>query len=1567
MSKLFISYRRDDSADVTGRLHDRLKGHFGDGTIFLDVDTIPFGMDFRQCIGDAVNQCDVLLAVIGDHWLEACYADGPKQGSRRLDDPHDYVRIEVESALARGIPVVPLLVGKAVMPAEAQLPVALKELAFRHAAQVRPGSDFHGHVDRLIQGLDQLLERNRYLRARVDTARHNASNNPKMALRAAREVLDLVVRDVYEHRFHEPPGTRPLETLIQRMDSEGGLPGQFDAAELVARLSEPATARWNETLAPADVHQALTQLTEILKWYIEVEQPDALGQAPAQRPQPRPAAAQPAQQPHPAGFETRIAIIPKGLRSFDANDSDFFLQLLPGPRDKEGLPESIRFWKHRIESRDDPSFTVGVIYGPSGCGKSSLVKAGLLPRLAGRVISVYVEATPGETEARIQNLLRKKLPALDAKLDLTDTIGALRHGRGLGPDQKILLVVDQFEQWLHARRGEQETDLVQALRQCDGDHVQCLVMVRDDFWVSLSRFMGGLRIEILQGQNAALVDLFDLIHARNVLLEFGTAFGRLPERDVALTKDQETFLAQAIEGLAQDGRVISIRLALFAEMVKGKPWVAATLKEVGGAQGVGVTFLEETFRSAALRARQKAAQAVLKALLPESGSNIKGNMRSQQELLEASGYANRPEELDALLRVLDHDLRLITPTEVEEKDEGGRMKDEPGRTHQEEAGHQPAGHGSDSSFILHPSSFTRYYQLTHDYLVHSLREWLTRKQKETRRGRAELKLAERSGLWNAKPENRYLPTLWEWLGIRTLTDPKKWTSPQRGMMSRATRLHSLRSALALAGLVALISIGVVVRTRVARDREATRIEGLVGGLVSAEPNQVPAIIKELDAKPEIAATYLSPLLAANAATVDAKRARLHARLARVSRDRALVEPLLEELLTSKVGYVAPIRQQLRPYAGELTEKLRAILRDEKAESDRRFRAAMALADYVPESEAASWSRQDLKFVAEQLVSSNAEFQPLLRDALRPIRARLLGDLERIFADSKATAAQQLSAANAFRDYAAGDILKLSQLLALATPEQFAVLYQIVAASPAPATIADLARIAATLPPVELGSVERISYGQRRANAAATLLRLGEREKVLPVFEMTDDPEALTQFLFRCRPRGVGVDALLECLERVSDAPKDRYPKNTRYALLLALGEFSLEEIPESRRAALLEQLADWYRHDPSSGVHGAAGWLLRQWRQAEVARQVGHTAVPYSADREWFTLAITVKPAAPPKPKTEPSKEKAGPNPEPRKPAESRQSKRDETAKPAVSSKSAAPAEKAKLEPPAEPLPAKTFYYTFIVFPAGASDIGSVNDEADRQKRELRHRITLTRPYALLDREVAWEELIAFKPMYAGFMQQSDAKPEDAGAGADWYDAVGFCRWLGQQSGLPEADQPYAAPETLGKAKYPREPNPGANWAPRDWPLELGRRGFRLPTESEWEAASRAGARTAYGFGSEVSLLGRFGWFAENSGKHVHPPRELRPSIRGLFDLHGNVFEWTHDWYGEYGVGAVIDPLGAEGGSARVLRGGGWSIVAAFCRAAFRNPHVPSDRTSNIGLRLALSPSGISPEAAQGE
>ncbi len=135
-----------------------------------------------------------------------------------------------------------------------------------------------------------------------------------------------------------------------------------------------------------------------------------------------------------------IKIVPKGLRSFDEHDSDFFLELLPGPRDRDGLPESIRFWKRKIEQVDpDLTFKVGLIYGPSGCGKSSLVKAGLLPRLGKHVVSVYVEATTEETEARLLKGIRKACPRLPEGLGLVDSLANVRRGRARCPSIKYCL------------------------------------------------------------------------------------------------------------------------------------------------------------------------------------------------------------------------------------------------------------------------------------------------------------------------------------------------------------------------------------------------------------------------------------------------------------------------------------------------------------------------------------------------------------------------------------------------------------------------------------------------------------------------------------------------------------------------------------------------------------------------------------------------------------------------------------------------------------------------------------------------------------------------------------------------------------------------------------------------------------------------------------------------------------------------------------------------------------------------------------------------------------------------
>ena len=154
MPKIFISYRREDSLAGTGRIDDRLVAYFGRESVFRDVDTIDFGVDFRQRLTDAVSACDVLLVVIGERWLTVS-----QHGRPRLQDARDFVRIEIEAALQRGIPVIPVLLGKTVMPHENDLPASLANLAFRNALQVDLGADFHHHVDKLIRGLDKLAAR----------------------------------------------------------------------------------------------------------------------------------------------------------------------------------------------------------------------------------------------------------------------------------------------------------------------------------------------------------------------------------------------------------------------------------------------------------------------------------------------------------------------------------------------------------------------------------------------------------------------------------------------------------------------------------------------------------------------------------------------------------------------------------------------------------------------------------------------------------------------------------------------------------------------------------------------------------------------------------------------------------------------------------------------------------------------------------------------------------------------------------------------------------------------------------------------------------------------------------------------------------------------------------------------------------------------------------------------------------------------------------------------------------------------------------------------------------------
>ena len=146
--RVFISYRREDSEYITPRIYERLVRHFHPAKVFLDHKNIPLGVDFRTVLEAEGSGADVLLAVIGRHWATNA------AGVRRLDQADDYVRKEIEVALRRKIPIVPLLVAGAAMPRPDDLPESLRELPFRNGMPVRPDPDFDGDIDRLIRQLD---------------------------------------------------------------------------------------------------------------------------------------------------------------------------------------------------------------------------------------------------------------------------------------------------------------------------------------------------------------------------------------------------------------------------------------------------------------------------------------------------------------------------------------------------------------------------------------------------------------------------------------------------------------------------------------------------------------------------------------------------------------------------------------------------------------------------------------------------------------------------------------------------------------------------------------------------------------------------------------------------------------------------------------------------------------------------------------------------------------------------------------------------------------------------------------------------------------------------------------------------------------------------------------------------------------------------------------------------------------------------------------------------------------------------------------------------------------------
>jgi serine/threonine protein kinase/formylglycine-generating enzyme required for sulfatase activity len=483
-----------------------------------------------------------------------------------------------------------------------------------------------------------------------------------------------------------------------------------------------------------------------------------------------------------------IAVVPHGLRPFDSNDADFFRFLIAGVRDRQGIPESITFWTKSILSRVvDSTFRVGVLLGPSGSGKSSLMKAGVIPLVENYVSVVYVDAKPEALESTLAKQIRHIAGSLPVDGSLVDMLVTLRAMGGTRSRKKLLIVIDQFEQWLNHHRTHPSTVLKDALRQCDGVTVQAILIVRDDFVLGVSSFMDQLEESLEQNTNFAMVEPFGESHAKNVLTAFGRAYGAIAEPP---TQAQAAFVDEAIRGFSAMGRIDPLQIALLSEMTKGKPWSPSTLKQLGGIEGLGVAFLEEKLSGASahpiLRTNEVVVRRLLSELLPSDSTTIKPPAILQSELLDRMEGLATEETLQKLLQLLDTEVRLITPTSSMRSVSGSQS----------------------GSSTTDPA-----YQLTHDYLVLTTRNWLAIHESETRAGRVREQLREIAASWSARPIQKRLPTLAEWLAIRWFIPQRRWTATESRMMQAANRRWFRNGAMVGGGLLLLGVIASFVATQ----------------------------------------------------------------------------------------------------------------------------------------------------------------------------------------------------------------------------------------------------------------------------------------------------------------------------------------------------------------------------------------------------------------------------------------------------------------------------------------------------------------------------------------------------------------------------------------------------------------------------------------------------------------------------------------------------------------------------------------------------------------------------------
>ncbi len=881
------------------------------------------------------------------------------------------------------------------------------------------------------------------------------------------------------------------------------------------------------------------------------------------------------------GSAATAAILPKGLQSFAEDDADFFLRLLPGLRDQSGIPEAVRFWLRGIEDQVNP-FRVGLLYGPSGSGKSSFLKAGVLPLLSGGVEVLFLEARsePGILETRLKERLLRLRPEISTppEASCADVVGQIRHNARLAGQPKILVVIDQFEQWLVAHRRDSSAELMRALRQCDGRNVQFLLSVRDDFWMGIGHLMDDIDVEMLKSRNTAAMDLFEREHSRNVLTEFGRAYQRLPQSNADLTKDQSRFIEAVLDDLESNGKTIPLQLAVFAEMAKNREWSHQATQKPGGANvtAMGAAYLHSVFTGSgavpAHRAHERAARAILEALLPTGNRNIRGRPLPESELMAKSGHAGKPEQFAATMAILGRELRLVTPVDQSpandaEGEESGKNTAEP------------------------------RYQLTHDYMVPSLREWLYEGRRSTLRGRLQLRLRELAGSWKATADERHLPRLWEWLGMRLLTQPARWSPEETALMAAAGRLYRRRLASAGIGLLAAMGLAGWVNHDVAASRKTERI-------LSAELTTVPELMAASH-------SHRSNILANVRKRLEGGQLDENQRL-NASFVLNHADDLLLHLPTLSVENCRQVIAALQPAKPSQIQQTWTLLDQARVPISEKLRLAAFLAHADPES--AFWQDSGVE-VTRWLFSAPQTETTAWSEMLAPIHTHLERPLQAALESATSgDAIRQRKLVTALVQIHAGNPDRLEELFYGAPASDLKPFVPKFEAH----RKAMIARFRTRLKQRNKAESQRDGkLASEVGRAAAALIRLDEADEIWPLFDHRENLSVRSNLIHALEPMTVSPERIFEQLTREENPQR-------KAAFLQSLGEYDPASFSRTLRRDSLAWLQAAYLQNPSPVVHSSVEWVLRRWDEQvpNLSSQSEFWTLGETESRRWLTNSL---------------------------------------------------------------------------------------------------------------------------------------------------------------------------------------------------------------------------------------------------------------------------------------------------------------------------------------------------------